>query len=157
MLTRKAGWTRAGVQRRLARMVRSVDVIPRVRAVLERAPLRWAYLFGSCARGPEGRDVDIAIMPEVGAYPTAVAWGSLIAELEPAAGTTVDLVDLRTAHLPIASAVLSARVMLVDRERDHRHAWEADTTSRWLDFKPAWERYSRVRNEAAAARRRGVG
>lgn len=137
-------------------------LLPKIQAsvqpLLERqADLRWAYLFGSCARGADGRDVDLAVMPRDSAYASGVAWGSLIADLEAAVGAKVDLVDLRSASLPLAGTLLTERVVLLDRERDARHAWEADTTSRWLDFKPAYERAALVRLEAMRARLSGAG
>lgn len=142
----------------LAIMVRTEDVLTCVQpALVGEAGLRWAYLFGSCARGPAGRDVDIAVMPSEGTFPTAVDWGQLIARLEDVAGSKVDLVDLRVAPLPLVGSILSEhRRVLVDRERDARHAWEADTMVRWIDFKPAYERYQRVRREAMEQRLRGA-
>lgn len=129
------------------------DVIARVKPLLAaESALRWAYLFGSCARGQTPRDVDLAVMPRDGAYPSAVDWGVLIAGLEAVVGLPVDLVDLRSASLPLAGTLLADRVVLLDREKDARHAWEADTTSRWIDFRPAYERYSRVRQQALTER-----
>ncbi|MBI5851587.1 MAG: nucleotidyltransferase domain-containing protein [Planctomycetes bacterium] len=130
------------------------EVIAQVEPLLAAEPaLRWAYLFGSCARDAVApRDVDVAVMPREGAYPTAVDWGMLIATLEAAAGMPVDLVDLRTAPLPLAGTLLEDRVVLLDREPGARHVWEADTTSRWIDFRPAYERYTRVRQMAMSER-----
>lgn len=138
-------------------MVLLAEILARVQPLLEReADLRWAYLFGSCARGADGRDVDIAVMPRGETYASGVAWGSLIADLEAAVAAKVDLIDLRVASLPLAGTLLTERVVLLDRERDARHEWEANTTSRWLDFKPSYERAALVRLEAMRARRKGA-
>lgn len=138
-------------------MVRRADAIARAQPLLEReATVRWAYLFGSCARGEEGRDVDLAVMLRAGARGTAVAWGQWIAALELAVEAEVDLVDLRLAPLSLIAAVLGQRILLVDREPAARHAWEAQELSRWLDFKPALERYERVRRAAMERRLRGT-
>ena len=94
-------------------------------------------------------------MAREGALPTAVAFGLLVARLEAAAGCKVDLVDLRAVSLPLAGDLLRDRIVLVDRDRDARHEWEADTTSRWLDFKPAYERSAEVRRQAMLARAAG--
>ncbi len=139
-------------------MVRTEHVIAGVKPVLlDEAGVRWAYLFGSCGRSAEGRDVDLALMLTGGAFPSAVDWGQLIARLEDVAGAKVDLVDLRAAPLPLMGSILGEhRHVLVDRERDARHEWEADTMVRWIDFKPAYERYQRVRQEAMEQRLRGA-
>jgi predicted nucleotidyltransferase len=137
-------------------VISRADVLARVQPLLDREPaVVWAYLFGSCAREGRGRDVDLAIMTTSGALPTAVAFGQLVARLEAAAGCKVDLVDLRTAPLPLAGALLRDRIVVVDRDREARHQWEADTTSRWLDFAPAYERSAQVRREAMLARANG--
>ena len=139
-------------------VVRTEQVIAGVEPALaaERG-VRWAYLFGSCARDAAGRDVDIALMPAAGAFPSAVDWGQLIARLEGVVGTKVDLVDLRAAPLSLLGAILGdRRRVLVDRERDARHEWEAHAMLRWIDFKPAYERYQRVRQEAMQERLRGA-
>ena len=139
-------------------MVRSADAVARVRPVLEaEVAVRWAYLFGSCARGEAGRDVDLAIMRADGAGGTAVEWGALVAALEGAAGAAVDLVDLAIAPLPLVGTILAQRVVLVDCDPGARHEWEAQQLSRWIDFRPAWERYAQLRLDALQRRLRGAG
>jgi predicted nucleotidyltransferase len=112
----------------------------------------WAYLFGSAARGEKHRDVDIAVMPEDGTLVSLTELGRLQIELSRAAGTDVDLVDLRRAPLPLLGSILRERIVLVDRRRHERHDWEARTHSRWLDFEPALRRSSAIRREKLALR-----
>ena len=125
----------------------------RLRQVLGVDPgLEWAYLFGSAARGGRFRDVDIAIMPRDGAYARLLDLGDLTARLEGACGFKVDVVDLRSATLSLAGPLLRECVVLLDRDPNRRHAWEAETTIRWLDFRPAWERFQALRAEALRCR-----
>jgi hypothetical protein len=46
-------------------------------------------------------------------------------------------------------------VLVLDREHDARCAFEAETTSRWLDFRPAYEEFLRVRTLAMQRRLQG--
>lgn len=109
-------------------------------------------MFGSVARGGPFRDVDVAIMPSPSTPAGAVAWGQLVAALETAVGTKVDLVDLSQPDLPLVGPMACERVVVLDRDRDARVDWEAETTSRWLDFRPSYEEFLRVR--ALAMRQR---
>ena len=117
--------------------------------------VRWAYVFGSAARGTAYRDVDVAIMPAATMPGGAVAWGAIVARLETAAKTKVDLVDLSQDNLPLVGPMLTERVLVLDRERGARCAFEAETTSRWLDFRPAYEEFLRVRTLAMQRRLQG--
>lgn len=118
----------------------------------ERPDAQWAYVFGSVARGGPFRDVDVAIMPSASMPSGAVAWGQLVARLETAVGTTVDLVDLSQPDLPLFGPMLCERVVVLDRDRAARIAWEAETTSRWLDFRPSYEEFLRLRDLAMRQR-----
>jgi len=134
-------------------VVTSAAVLASVRTVLSaRSDLDWAYVFGSAARGDHFRDVDVAVMPSASMPGGAVAFGQLIAALEQAVGTTVDLVDLRSAPLPLLGALLPERVVVLDREPQRRRTWEAEASSRWLDFKPCWDEANRIRELALQER-----
>jgi predicted nucleotidyltransferase len=128
-------------------------VIESAREALSAEPdLRWGYVFGSVARGEPYRDVDIAVMPAPTMAERAVAWGQLMARLEAAIGADVDLADLGRPNLPFVGPLLTERVVVLDRERAARIAWEAETTSHWLDFRPAWEAAERTRTRAMLRR-----
>ncbi len=116
------------------------------------AHVRWAYVFGSVARGGPFRDVDIAVMPTSGMPGGAIAWGQMIARLEVALGTKVDLIDLAQADLPLVGPMLLERRVVVDREPATRRAWEADLTSRWIDFKHSYDEFLARRSRAMRER-----
>lgn len=82
-------------------------------------------------------------------------WGRLVALLEGAVAIRVDLVDLSQPNLPLVGPLLTERVVL-DREPQARRTCEAETTSRWLDFKPSWEEAERIRTLAMQRRLRGA-
>jgi uncharacterized protein len=112
----------------------------------------WAYVFGSLARGEAHRDVDVAIMPREGAFQDALELGRLQAALQGTVSCHVDLVDLRGAPLPLIGSLLADRQVLIDRAPADRHAWEADSMLRWIDFRPTYERASAIRREALQLR-----
>lgn len=135
----------------------SAELIRTARAALStEAHLRWAYVFGSVARGEAGRDLDVAVMPAPTMPAGAVAWGEIIARLEAATGRKVDLVDLQHAELSLLGPMLVDRVVVLDREPDARHDFEAESTSRWLDFKPCYEEARRIRTLAMQRRLNGA-
>ncbi len=130
----------------------AADAIAAARRVLTEEPnVRWAYVFGSIVRGGPFRDVDVAVMPmpEV----TLAELGAWIAALERAVDCKIDLVDLTSAELPFVGPMLRERSVIVDRDPAARHAWEASTTSRWLDFEPSYREFLAVRERAAQLRR----
>ena len=130
----------------------AAEAIAVVRRILAEEPdVRWAYVFGSAARGGPHRDVDVAVMPTPAT--TAAGLGAIVARLETAVGCKVDLVDLTSAELPFVGPMLRERIVVVDREPGARHAWEANTTSRWLDFEPSFREFLAVRERAAQRRR----
>jgi predicted nucleotidyltransferase len=132
------------------------EVIAAVQRVLAADQhVRWAYVFGSVARRTAYRDVDVALMPAPTMPAGGVAWGQRIAALEAVVACKIDLVDLSRTDLPLVGPMLLERVVVVDREPAARHTFEADTTSRWLDFKPSYEEFLRVRALAAARRLQG--
>lgn len=134
------------------------EVIDQVRRVLATEPhVRWAYVFGSVVRAGRYRDVDVALMPAATMPTGAVAWGRLVAALEQATGAKVDLVDLSQQDLPFVGPMLTERRIVIENDAEARRAWEAETTSRWLDFKPAYDEFMRVRDLAMRARLRGAG
>lgn len=130
------------------------EMVEEVRRVLAAEPhLRWGYVFGSVARGTTTyRDVDVAIMPAPTMPPGILPFGQIVARLEATLGTKVDLVDLSAAELPFVGPMLCERIVVLDRERDARHVWEAETTVRWIDFRPSYEEALRVRTLAMQRR-----
>jgi predicted nucleotidyltransferase len=125
-----------------------------LRRVLERdARIPYALLFGSGARGTmhAGSDLDVAIGMQPGTTLTPREIGSLVSDLEQAAGRSIDLVILEDASPAVAYRVFRDGVILV--ERDHRAL--ADRKARaileYLDFRPLEE--LAIRGALAAAAR----
>jgi predicted nucleotidyltransferase len=110
-----------------------------LRRVLEGEPrLAYAIVFGSAARGTAHphSDVDVAVGLTAGARLSPRDVGTLVADLERAAGRPIDLVLLDEAPAPLAFRIFRDGVTLV--ERDHRAL--ADRKARaileYLDFRP---------------------
>lgn len=109
--------------------------------------VRWAYLFGSVVRGGPFRDVDVAVMPAAERFTKLTELGGLQRRLSHAAGHEIDLVDLRGAPLMLVKAMLTHRRVLLDRARNERCQWEAETLVRALDFEPVLTRYQALREK----------
>lgn len=116
-------------------------------ALAESDGLVWAYLFGSAVRGGTFRDLDVAVMPAGGAFGKLTDLGRLEVRLAVASGCEVDLVDLRSAPLMLLGSILRGRRVLLDRDPEARHVWEAEAMIQILDFEPAIARYSALRRE----------
>jgi predicted nucleotidyltransferase len=129
-----------------------VEVRDRVTRVLaDEMQVRWAYLFGSVARGEPFADVDIAIMSDGDALQRPLELGGLAERVRRAVhidGLNVDVVHLAQMTLPAAAAVLASGIVLVDKDPKARRAWAADTQLRWLDFASLWQMYSDIRQAA---------
>ena len=128
-------------------MARAIaEVLAAARAV------RWAYLFGSAARGEGFADLDVAVMlasSESGVLPL----GSLAADLERAAGSVpVDLVDLASAAPALAGRIAREGRVLVDREPERRKLWEIEANRRALDIEPWLREFERLRRKALLER-----
>jgi predicted nucleotidyltransferase len=125
----------------------------RLREVLAGEPaVRWAYVFGSAARGESFGDLDVALMLAADAR-GAVALGRIAARLEEAtAGVPVDIVDLAAAAPALAGRVAREGRAVVDREPEARRSWELEANRRALDIAPWLAEFERLRNEALRQR-----
>jgi len=118
-----------------------VDIAEAVRSCLaEHGALRFAVLFGSCAKGtarPES-DVDLAIVPS-GAF-TLADEGDLALAIARATGRELDLVRLdRTEDLVLRREI--ARGVLVREGVPGAFArFRAEALIAWLDFEPVYTR-----------------
>ena len=141
-----AGWRTLGV---MADVSRYRDALS---ATLASQPdARWAYLFGSAARGGPFRDLDVALMPAPSAR-GAVALGGIIAALEDAVrDVKLDVVDLGAAPPALAGVIAREGLVLLDREPAERQAWEIQATRCALDIAPWLARYAALREAAARA------
>lgn len=126
----------------------------RLRDALATDPaVRWAYLFGSAARGEPFRDLDVAVMlaPEARG---AVGLGRVVARIEEAAGgVRVDVVDLESAAPALAGRIVREGRVLVDHDAGARWSWAIQANRIALDIEPWLAEGQRLRN--AVVRRDG--
>jgi predicted nucleotidyltransferase len=114
--------------------------------------VRWAYLFGSAARGPEFADLDVAVMLAP-SLTGARGLGRIVAALEQAApANPVDVVDLAVAAPVLAGRIVREGRVLVDREPRDRIRWEIETNGRALDIEPWLREFDRLRLKALRER-----
>lgn len=125
-----------------------MDVVAKAEEVLrgdER--LVAAYLFGSYAKGTArtDSDVDIAILFS---EPTPARLGGasdqLARRLETALDRDVDVVDLSRAPADLVHRVLRDGLLLMDRDRARRIAFEVRRRAEYLDLKPYLDEYRRA-------------
>lgn len=128
----------------------------RVRAILERdSAVRWAYLFGSSARGEPFRDLDVGVVLDPQRGRGAVRFGLLISALEQAIPEVpVDVVDLEAASPALRASAIQQSRLLLDREPPARKDWETQVARVWLDLKPWLAQGERLRLEALRQRTR---
>ena len=110
-----------------------------IRLVLEGDPrIAYALLFGSAARGtahPQS-DVDVAVGLAAGAQLSPRDLGTLVADLERAAGRPIDLVLLGDAPAPLAFRIFRDGVPLVERDHQALADRKARAILEYLDFRP---------------------
>jgi predicted nucleotidyltransferase len=124
-----------------------------IRALLEREiprivpDLTAAYLFGSRARGDAHAtsDVDVALLYERTPASTLAARPFYAAaELESLLGEPVDVVVLNDAPPDLVHRVLRDGVLLFERDRSARIAFEVRARNEYFDLLPALRRYRRM-------------
>jgi predicted nucleotidyltransferase len=123
-------------------------------ALTPETTVRWAYLFGSGARGEPFRDLDVALMLADDAR-GGVALGRVAAHLEEAVPEVpVDVVDLRSAAPLLAGKIVREGQVLIDRDAQARRLWQTHANRRALDIEPWLERFERLRRKALEERAR---
>jgi predicted nucleotidyltransferase len=106
-----------------------------------------AWLFGSVARGTAGprSDVDVAILYSKEPPPGLAGLGlSLEGDLERLLGLQVQVVVLNRASVDLVHRVLRDGVLLVDRDRSRRIAFEVRSRNEFWDIEPFLRRYRRM-------------
>jgi predicted nucleotidyltransferase len=113
------------------------------------------YLFGSVARGDDraGSDLDVGVLGrtrETGLSPLIL--DDFCDRLEAAAGRNLDLVILQTAPPDLVHRVMRDGVLLIDRDRSRRIAFEVQARNEYFDLDPVRRQY-RAAPRAAASRK----
>lgn len=125
----------------------------KIRALLEREiprlvpDLTAAYLFGSNARGEANAasDVDVALLYQRTPASTLAARSFYAAaELESLLCTPVDVVVLNDAPLDLVHRVLRDRILVFERDRSARIAFEVRARNDYFDLLPVLRRYRRT-------------
>jgi predicted nucleotidyltransferase len=112
-------------------------------AVLDGAPVRFAYLYGSVARGDThpGSDVDIAVMferlvPAAERLRHELALGLVFdARL---GGERADVRDLAAMPLILRGRVVTEGALIFSRDEEGRVAFEVAARNEYFDFLPAY-------------------
>ncbi len=110
-----------------------------IRDVLAGDPrIAYALVFGSTARGASHvhSDIDVAIGLTSGVPMSARDIGALVADLERAAGRTVDLVLLRDAPPSLAYRIFRDGVTVLERDHSAFAQRKARAVLEYLDFRP---------------------
>ncbi len=93
------------------------------RAALAKHPyLRLAIVFGSVARGGARRDSDVDVAVQADHALTADQKQGLIEDIGLATGRPVDLVDLKTAGIPLLGEILRHGIRLFGNDDDYARA-----------------------------------
>jgi predicted nucleotidyltransferase len=130
-----------------------------VRAALsEMDGLRWAYVFGSAARGEAFHDLDVAVCTMDGHAQSLLEIAGVSRRLADASGLDgleVDVLDVATCALPLLGELLRDGEVVLDREPAARRRWEGAVTLRWLDFEPFWREQARLARLVRLERKAG--
>jgi len=106
-----------------------------------------AYLFGSVARGEatSKSDVDIGLLFSTSPAPTLEALPTrLEADLARAIGAPLQIVVLNRAPIDLVHRVLRDGILLLDRDRSSRIAFEVRARNLYWDLLPTLRRYRRM-------------
>ncbi|MCY4077442.1 MAG: nucleotidyltransferase domain-containing protein [Acidobacteria bacterium] len=106
-----------------------------------------AYLFGSVARGDDGAgsDVDVAVLHRRDPPPTFEALPlRLEGDIERLLGRRAEVVALNLAPVDLCVRVLRDGVVILDRDRPARIAFEVRTRNAWFDLQPVLRTYRRI-------------
>jgi len=109
------------------------------------------YLFGSVARAQarSSSDIDVGVLYEVTPPATLEGLGFELAyELELTTRRSIDLVVLNRAPPDLIHRVMRDGILVVERERNRRIAWEVQARNEYFDLEPIRRRYRRQQANA---------
>ncbi|MCD6473358.1 MAG: nucleotidyltransferase domain-containing protein [Thermoplasmata archaeon] len=107
-----------------------------------------AYLFGSIARGEAGKhsDVDIGILLSYNFKPDRFYEVKIAEEIEKKSGIkNVEVTILNDKKLSFLNQVLRYGKILFSRDEMARINFETTITKKYIDLKPYFEEYNRMR------------
>lgn len=117
-------------------------------AIATREDVVAAWLFGSRARGTErpNSDIDVAVLLRSDPAQTLEKYGFEVAnDLASRVAARVDLVVINDASADLVHRVLRDGILLVDRDRSRRLAFEVRKRAEYLDMEPIRRAYRRGR------------
>jgi len=138
---------------RIERQRRAAQLIDRLKTrapdVLAGYPVDVAYLYGSVARGRPlpSSDIDVALVftERLSPYPRLLLELEVQAALEEACGLTgLDVRSINHAPLTVQGRIVQEGLLLYERDRDRRIAFEALTRRKYFDYRPTAERMQRA-------------
>ena len=99
--------------------------------------VRFAYLFGSTARGDDGplSDIDLAVFLDEAADPFETRLSLIDLVTRRLGDDRVDVVVLNTAPVALAGRVLASRQLLFERDAFARHRYESRVMREFADFR----------------------
>ena len=131
-------------------MVDTNDLTARVSALFSdpgrQANLAAVYLFGSAARGSArpSSDVDLGILYQQAPPPTLAGQPfNLAAELSAELGRTADVVVMNSAPVDLVKRILRDGVLVLERDRSARVAFEVRARNEYFDLLPLLRLYRR--------------
>jgi predicted nucleotidyltransferase len=127
-------------------MIEPEELAARLRTFLGTRPedLAVAYLFGSYARGEarESSDVDLGVLFRESPPPTLDGMAlDLQDDLRTALGLPVQVVVLDRAPVDLIHRVLRDGVLVLERDRSRRIAFEVRSRNEYFDLRPILDRY----------------
>ena len=133
----------------IERQSQAAEIIARLKAgaaeVLSKYPVEIAYLHGSVARGCPLPDSDVDIALVLTELPPAYERLQLELEIQAALEDACDLsnLDVRTinyAPVMVQGGIIQEGILLYNRDKAHRIAFEVLTRKRYFDFQPVAKR-----------------
>ncbi len=111
-----------------------------------------AYLYSSFAKGNanEKSDIDIGVLLRDNYEADPLYEAKISIEFDKSLGIETEARILNNKNIIFLHQVLKHGVLLFSRNERERIKFETDTYSRYLDFKPFYEEYNKIRRRSLA-------